>query len=389
MLSVATPLISIALGLFGALVLVFLAGPGNQSLLGAGLLLAAGTVAGAWQHRLGRLALPANKAPAAGAATAVASTEAPAIERLCSEVMPIWARQIETARSQTEDAISALTQRFAAIVNRLDTTLTLSRQTHAGTGQDSMAKTRQFAEQSLNAVLASLRATQEGRTAMLNEIRTLTTYTEELKKMATEVDAIAGQTNLLALNAAIEAARAGEAGRGFAVVADEVRKLSSLSSATGQSMTNKVNTINDAVAKAFLVAEQASKEDAGVTARAEAAIAEVLQSFAGEVDKLTHAADIMQAEGDGIRHEIEEMLVELQFQDRTSQILMQVIGNANDLETALADARRNREQGRPFTALDVDAWLAAMENSYAMLDQRLNHGKTQNTATGGDEITFF
>lgn len=70
---------------------------------------------------------------------------------------------------------------------------------------------------------------------------------EKIKKLSNSILAISSQTNLLALNASIESARAGESGRGFSVVADEIRKLSESSKEIVEEIQNAINEVFDAV----------------------------------------------------------------------------------------------------------------------------------------------
>src|SRR5690606_31751170 len=108
----------------------------------------------------------------------------------------------------------------------------------------------------LTAIGSSLHAAMAAMTAMMEQIDALTAFTGQLKAMADDVATIAAQTNLLAVNATIEAARAGSAGRGFAVVAAEVRQLSSLSAETGKKISTTVDSVSAAIAAVRACADQ-------------------------------------------------------------------------------------------------------------------------------------
>ena len=315
---------------------------------------------------------------------ALADQSVAGLDVFCARAMPIWVRQIETARTETEESVTVLTQRFSVISKRLSAAITASRRDSSGTGDEhgtiNVIKT---SEHELKILIDTLQTAQHARDTVFAEIRGLSRYTEELLKMAADVAAIAAQTNLLALNAAIEAARAGESGRGFAVVADEVRKLSGLSSETGKKMAEKVGVINTAMVSACKVAEGASAQDAQSIKNSESTIDNVIDRFGGVAARLSESAEILQNENNSIGIEINEVLVSLQFQDRVSQILVQVRENMQKLEAHL------HEKNDGTRHIDAHEWLNEMHLGYATETQRMNHNQAPVKTTSAQEITFF
>jgi methyl-accepting chemotaxis protein len=214
-------------------------------------------------------------------------------------------------------------------------------------------------------------------------VRNLQLATHELKDMASDVSLIAAHTNILAINAAIEAARAGEAGRGFAVIATEIRKLSQLSAETGKKITARMAQVTQIMQKTLEVASTTTERDKKTVSMTALVIEDVLM----HIRTLGTEAEKMRAQGNIIRAEVENLLVNLQFQDRVSQILTLVDDDISRLHQSVEIS-----DGDFSTPAQ---WLHDLDGKYTMEDERAKGrlGATRqgatNTVAPADEITFF
>ena len=244
------------LGACGTGAILFVGGvtPTTLALSATQVVLAAGL--GFWQLRRAQ-ARQAERAAEQAVSQSSASGRDEALEALCVAVLPVWSEQIEAARVHTEQEIVSLTSRFAELADRIHSVAGADH----GSG-DRLVNLMASSQNQLDGILQALREALSSKGALLNEINGLAGLTEQLKSMAKDVGDVARQTNLLALNAAIEAARAGEAGRGFAVVADEVRSLASRTQSSAQQIQQMIEELQTGSRDAVALMQESQRQSA-------------------------------------------------------------------------------------------------------------------------------
>ncbi|MFD0738952.1 methyl-accepting chemotaxis protein [Lysobacter koreensis] len=208
------------------------------------------------------------------------------------------------------------------------------------------------ASQQMEQLVEALEAVSGQSSTTVTHIDAMAGHLDGIFALLEDVKSIADQTNLLALNAAIEAARAGEAGRGFAVVADEVRNLSERSTAFNEQIRKLAHSSKDSISRVRdTVSHMASRDlDRSRGARAEAAA--MLERVDGINRGLGNGMREIAECSRSIDGSVAEAVRSLQFEDIATQALtaanvhLERLGAINREATALQDLlHRNGGQG--------------------------------------------
>jgi methyl-accepting chemotaxis protein len=299
---------------------------------------------------------------------------------LPTEVVPIWKRNIVAAKEDSERSMSSLLESFANVSVQLDNALGQN----ADLGILELGVADRLIEErqpEIDTLLVTTRQAVAMKDQLLETLTSISQALAQMESFSRQVQEIGRATNLMALNASVEATRAGNSGSGFAVVATEVRRLASQSRMAASSVGKLVRGLQEQLDGLKLQARRMDTDQEELTLKAEESARAVVRGLLDSLAQTNRSSRTLRDTGRQVQEHIERIMMGLQSQDRLSQMLVAV---CDDMERMNEWLRGADDPNAHLPAL----WLERLAQHYTMEEQHSVHHDTvriERTAT----VEFF
>lgn len=297
------------------------------------------------------------------------------------------------------DAISTLIRTFTALADDVRAqqvlTLSIAQGDKGGTAGDDISAQQKFenfvrlTSSTMSEFVDSTVQNSKHSMELVEKMDSVRGQVSAILGILNEVEGIAKQTNLLALNAAIEAARAGEAGRGFAVVADEVRNLSEHTNKFSKQIRKLVHHVDESLISAESSIHKLAATDMTSVMNSKKNVQSMMADLSKLNTTIAQNAVELNLTNAKVEHNVSVAVSTLQFQDMSSQLIAHAQMRLAALQEVASEMCQGADRPTRREYLDqIATYGNSLRQHVVSLDLRKSNPVAQNNFSTGDIELF-